>query len=170
MLIDFGELRLEKGLEIHFICMLLRYSRVICVSAQDHKHNAEEACRSIYHGFCKLGGRPNELVIDQDSVFVSSEQLGEVIETRVFKNFIKEQDLKLWVCNKHDPQSKGPIENVVGFVKKNLFSARKIHCIDDVWRSLPGWLERKNKRIHQSTYRVPSEVFNHNRPAFRYQV
>jgi hypothetical protein len=47
----------------------------------------------------------------------------------------------------------------VGFVKKNFFSARTITCIDDVWRSLPGWVERKNKRIHQATFRVPIEVF-----------
>ena len=73
MLIDFGELRIRKGLTIHFVCMLLRYSRMICVYAQDHKFNAEEACRAIYRGFCKLGGRPSELVIDQDSVFISSE-------------------------------------------------------------------------------------------------
>ena len=159
MLIDFGELRIKKGLAIHFICLLLRYSRMMCVFAQDHKYNSEEACRAIYNGFCKLGGRPSELVIDQDSVFVSSEYLGEIIEARVFKEFTKEQDLKLWVCNKGDPESKGPIENVVGFVKKNFFSARKIDCIDDVWRSLPGWVERKNKRIHQATFRVPEEVF-----------
>lgn len=63
MLIDFGELRIRPGLTVHFICMLLRYSRMICVYAQDHKFNAEEACRAIYRGFCKLGGRPSELVI-----------------------------------------------------------------------------------------------------------
>jgi transposase len=159
MLLDFGEMRIKKGLAVHFICMLLRYSRTICVFAQDHKYNSEEACRAIYHGFCKLGGRPSELVIDQDSVFVASEQYGEVIETAVFKGFTSEQGLRLWVCNKNDPESKGPIENVVGFVKKNFFSARKILCIEDVWRSLPGWVERKNRRIHQSTYRVPAEVF-----------
>jgi transposase len=159
MLIDFGELRIKQGLTVHFICMMLRYSRMICVFAQDHKYNAEEACRAIYHGFCKLGGRPRELAIDQDTVFISSEHLGEIIETRIFKDFIREQDLKLWVCNKNDPESKGPIENVVGYVKKNFFSARNILCIDDVWRSLPGWNERKNKRIHQATYRVPKEVF-----------
>ena len=159
MLIDFGELRIRKGLTIHFICMLLRYSRTICVFAQDHKYNAEAACRAIYHGFCKLGGRPEELVIDQDSVFVSSEYLGEVIETTVFKSFVNEQGLRLWVCNKNDPESKGPVENVVGLVKKNFFSARDVQDIDDVWRSLPGWVERKNKRIHQATYRVPKEVF-----------
>ena len=160
MLIDFGELRMKKGLAIHFICMLLRYSRVMCVYAQDHRYNSEEACRAIYHGFCKLGGRPAELVIDQDTVFIASENMGEITEARVFKSFINEQELKLWVCNKHDPESKGGVENLVGFVKKNFFSARKILCIDDVWRALPGWVERKNKRIHQTTFRVPGEVFS----------
>ena len=160
MLIDFGELRITKGLAIHFICMLLRYSRVFCVLAQDHKFNAEEACRAIYNGFCKLGGRPEQLVIDQDTVFVASEYIGEIVETRVFKSFVNEQELKLWVCNKNDPESKGPVENLVGFVKKNFFSARKITSIDDVWRSLPGWVERKNKRIHQATFCVPERVFD----------
>ena len=159
MLIDFGELRIKAGLTVHFICMLLRYSRMICVYAQDHKFSAEEACRSIYRGFCKLGGRPSELVIDQDSVFIASELYGEIVETHTFKAFTAEQGLKLWVCNKNDPESKGPIENVVGFVKKNFFGARTITCIDDVWQSLPGWVERKNKRIHQATFRVPLEVF-----------
>ena len=159
MLIDFGQISIRKGFTVHFICMLLRYSRMICVYAQDHKFNAEEACRAIYRGFYKLGGRPTELVIDQDSVFIASELYGEIVETHTFKAFTTEQGLKLWVCNKNDPESKGPVENVVGFVKKNFFSARKITCIDDVWRSLPGWVERKNKRIHQATFRVPLEVF-----------
>ena len=110
---------------------------------QDHKYNSEEACKAIYHSFCRLGGRPKELVIDQDAEFVASETYGEVIKTRTFEDFCTEQDLRLWVCNKADPESKGPIENSVGFVKKNFFSARKVTCIDDVWRSLPGWLERK---------------------------
>ena len=160
MLIDFGEVRLERNNAIHFICLLLRYSRILCVYAQDHKFNAVEACMAMYRCFMKLGGRPKELVIDQDAVFVTSETFGEVIKTRVFEDFCTEQELKLWVCNKGDPESKGPVENAVGFVKKNFFSARKITCIDDVWRSLPGWLERKNKRIHKTILRVPLEVFN----------
>ena len=160
MLIDFGEETLSKTTHIHFICLLLRYSRFLCVYAQDHKYNSEEACKAIYHSFCRLGGRPKELVIDQDAVFVSSEIYGEVIKTRTFEDFCTEQDLRLWVCNKADPESKGPIENSVGFVKKNFFSARKVTCIDDVWRSLPGWLERKNQRIHRSTLRVPKTVYD----------
>ena len=129
------------------------------MNSQDHKYDATEACQAIYKSFCRIGGRPSVLVIDQDAVFVSSETYGEVIKTRVFEDFCTEQELKLWVCNKADPESKGPIENSVGFVKKNFFSARKITCIDDVWRSLPGWLNRKNKRIHRATLHIPEAVF-----------
>ena len=85
MLIDFGEEPLSKTTHIHFICLLLRYSRFLCVYAQDHKYNSEEACKAIYHSFCRLGGRPKELVIDQDAVFVASETYGEVIKTRTFE-------------------------------------------------------------------------------------
>jgi hypothetical protein len=159
MLIDFGQQRVAGGVVIHFICLLLRYSRMLCVSAQDHGYSADEACRDIHRAFVKLGGRPKKLVIDQDAVFISSETYGEVVETRVFGDFLKEQGLTLFVCRKSDPESKGPIENSVGFVKKNFFGARKIGCIEDVWRSLPGWLERKSKRIHQSTYCVPRDVW-----------
>lgn len=159
MLIDFGEETLGKNQAIHFICLLLRYSRYLLVYAQDHKFNAVEACSSIYMAFCRLGGRVRQLVIDQDAVFVSSETYGEVIKTRVFEDFCTEQELGLFVCRKADPESKGPIENSVGFVKKNFFSARNITCIDDVWRSLPGWLQRKNQRIHQATFCIPVVVF-----------
>ena len=47
MLIDFGEVTLSKRSSIHFICLLLRYSRLLCVYAQDHKYNATEACQAI---------------------------------------------------------------------------------------------------------------------------
>ena len=87
--------------------------------------------------------RPPE-VIDQDAVFAFGETYDEVIRTRVFEDFYREQDIRPWVCNKADPESKGPIENSIGFMKKKFVSARKVTCIDDVWRSLPIWLDGKS--------------------------
>ena len=160
MLLDFGEMRFSGGKQVHFICLLLRYSRLFCVYAQDHRYNAEEACRDIYRAIRKFGGRPRQLVIDQDAVFIVSETYGEVVETRVFKDFCREQDVTLWVCNKADPESKGGVENLVGYVKKNYFSARQtIASVEDVWGTLPGWVERKGRRIHQATFCVPIDVF-----------
>jgi len=160
MLIDFGQQRCRKGLVVHFLCLLLRYSRLLGVYAQDHPFDGLEACRAIYRFFVKCTGRPTELVIDQDAVFITSETYGEVIETRTFADFTSEQDLRLWVCHKRDPESKGPIENSVGFVKKNFFSARTFSSIEEVQASLPGWLNRKNRRIHQATFAVPAVVFD----------
>ena len=160
MLLDFGEMHFDGGKQVHFICLLLRYSRLFCVYAQDHRYNAEEACRDIYRAIRKFGGRPGQFVIDQDAVFIVSETYGEVIETRVFKEFCTEQEIKLWVCNKADPESKGGVENLVGFVKKNYFSARKtIKSVEDVWETLPGWVERKGHRIHKATFCIPLQVF-----------
>ena len=159
MLLDFGQQWIGGGIVIHFLCMLLRYSRYLLVYAQDHVFSAEEACQALYRGFSRLGGRPMVLVIDQDSVFVTDETYGEIVRTRVFEDFCTEQELKLWVCRKADPESKGPIENAVGFVKKNFFSARDFSTLDEVLRSLPGWCDRKNRRIHQTTYCVPDVLF-----------
>ncbi len=159
MLIDFGQEKIKGGVVIHYLCMLLRYSRYLLVYAQDHVFNAEEACQSLYRGFSRLGGRPKVLVLDQDSVFITDETYGEIVKTRVFEDFCTEQELKLWVCHKADPESKGPIENSVGFVKKNFFSARDFSSLDEVLRSLPGWCSRKNRRIHQTTYCIPEIVF-----------
>ena len=109
MLIDFGEHTIDKNHSVFFICLLLRYSRYLCVLAQGHRFNSTEACQAMYRCFCRIGGRPKTLVIDQDAVFVASETYGEVIKTRVFEDFCTEQDLTLWVCNKADPESKGNI-------------------------------------------------------------
>lgn len=157
--VDFGQYVCGNGLTAHFICILLWHSRLLGVYAQDHKFNSEEACRALYRFSCKCGGRARTLVIDQDSVFVASEAYGEVVETETFKAFLEEQDMSLWVCAKADPESKGCVENSVGFVKKRFFSARSFADIDEVQRRLPAWVERANGRIHQGTYQVPREVF-----------
>lgn len=67
MLIDFGEQVLSQAKQIHFICLLLRYSRFLCVYAQDHKYNSVEACQAIYRCFCKLeaGQRSLSLIMMQ---------------------------------------------------------------------------------------------------------
>ena len=140
---------------MHFINILLWHSRHLTVYAQDHKFNSEEACRAIHRFTCKVGGRPKTLVIDQDSVFIAAEVYGEVFEAQTFKDFLREQEMTLWCCNKADPESKGCVENSVRYVKSSFFSARSFNSIDQVQRTLPAWTKRANRRIHQSTFKIP---------------
>jgi len=157
LIVDFGEQKIEDGITIHFMCMLLRFSKFLFVVVQDHKFNSAESCRGLYLCFKRIGGRVEVLVIDQDSVFIYEEKYGEIIETQTFSAFLKEQNLNLFVCRKGDPESKGGIEKSVQFVKQNYFSARKLHTLQEVRTGISSWLNRKNVRIERSTYHIPVE-------------
>ncbi|MCD8204591.1 MAG: DDE-type integrase/transposase/recombinase [Coprobacillus sp.] len=157
--IDFGEKDYSKTEKVFFMCLLLRYSRLMCVYIQDHRFTSEEACNAIYRCFQRIGGRPVELVIDQDSVFIAHEENGECKYTEAFGNFVNEQQLQLRVCNKADPETKGAIEAGVAYCKKSFFSARPYVPIQDFREQLSRWVERANNRIHGSTCRIPLYVF-----------
>ena len=167
LLIDFGEQKIAGGITIHFMCMLLRFSHFLFVVVQDHKFDAAASCRGIYRCFKRIGGRVEQLVIDQDKVFVYEEQYGEIIATQTFGAFLKEQELSLWVCRKADPESKGPIEKSVQFVKQNYFSARNLQTLSEVKTGIAGWLNRKNARILPNTLRIPAAELETERSALR---
>ncbi len=158
--LDYGVQRLNGGEYIHFICIRMRRSRLLFVRAQDHRFNAVETCRTLYIFFVFIEGRVKELVIDQDSCLVANEALGEIVETREFKAFLLEQDIRLRVLHKADPESKGSVENLVGFVKKNYFSGRLDQPAQKLIAGLPDWCKRKNTRhLSMATHRIPMEQF-----------
>lgn len=158
--LDYGVQALNGGEHVHFICIRMRRSRLLFVRAQDHRFNAIETCRTIYIFFVFIEGRTGELVIDQDSCMVASETLGEIIETREFKAFLMEQDIQLRVLHKSDPESKGSVENLVGFLKKNYFSSRLDQAAQKLIAGVPNWCKRKNTRhLNTATHRIPMEQF-----------
>lgn len=158
--LDYGVIKLNGGESIHFICIIMRRSRLMFVKGQDHRFNAIQTCQALHLFFLFIGGRIVELVIDQDSCMVYSEILGEIIETKDFKAFIDEQDIKLRVLHKADPQSKGSVENMVGFVKQNYFSSRLHLPAQKLISGLTGWYTRKNtRRLNEATHRVPMQHF-----------
>jgi hypothetical protein len=160
MQLDYGVQRLNGGEEFHFICLLLRRSRMLFVRGQDHRFNAGETCSALYAFFILLGGRPEMLVIDQDACLVYEEKYGEIINTRVFADFLTEQQLTQYVCRKADPETKGSIENTVKFVKTNYLSSRLDLSMKELTEGISLWCSRKNeKRIHRSTCRIPLEYF-----------
>lgn len=110
--LDYGEWELNDGSKLWFICIELSYSKFRFVQGQDHKFNGEETCRAIYAFFLVIGGRFLRLVIDQESCMVTSELYGEVVTTRMFTDFLEEQDIALFVCHKADPEAKGYVNQI----------------------------------------------------------
>ena len=126
---------------------------------QDHPFSTMEVILHLLDCFEYIGGRPEELVIDQDRLMVVSENSGQIIFTKQFRSFIEEQELRLWVCRKAEPQSKGKVENLIKFVKTSFFSARCFYQVSEIPAKLNLWLSRRaNGKICQATGRIPRVV------------
>ncbi len=157
MQVDFGEQRIEGGKKAYIYAAVLAASRARYVAVQDHPFRTVEVIRHMMDTFRYFGGRAKTLVIDQDRLMTVSENGGEIRHTTEFGHFVYEQDLRVWLCRKADPESKGKVENLVKFVKTSFFSARRFASVDEIHEPLATWLTRRaNGKIHQATSRIPA--------------
>ena len=158
--IDFGEYRTQRGLKLYIFAAVLSASRYKYCALQDRPFTTLDLIKHLLDCFDYLGGIPQELVIDQDKVMVVSENRGDIIYTKDFKQFIEEMDLKMYVCRKSDPESKGKIENVIKFIKRNFLKIRDFENIEESQERLFKWLHRRaNGKISLATRRIPKEMF-----------
>lgn len=162
--IDFGEYTMPGGLKLYIFAAVLSASRYKYCAYQDKPFTTLDLIFHLLNCFDYLGGIPLELVIDQDSIMVVSENRGDIVYTKEFSYFIQEMDLQMYVCRKADPETKGKVENTVGFVKSNHLSVRDFEIVEEAQGSLGPWLRRRaNGKISQATGRIPAEVIEEER-------
>lgn len=161
--IDWGEFKAKnidgKSIKLYFIVFVLSHSRYKYVEWLDRPFTVEDAIRCHENAFYYFGGVPEEIVYDQDHLITVSENAGDIILTTKFAAYKKERGFRLYICRKSDPESKGKIENVVKYVKRNFAKHRVFHNLE-VWNEkCLAWLERRgNKNIHNTTKKRPVEV------------
>ena len=97
---------------------------------------------------------------DQDRVMSVSENAGDLVLTDVFESYVRYAGFTVHLCRGYDPQSKGKIERVVGYVKNNYLSCRKYCGISELNSGLMTWLDRvANAKVHDTTRMIPNRVF-----------
>jgi transposase len=166
--VDFGEYRTRSRCKLYIFAAVLASSRYKYVRFQDHPFRTLEVIAHLLSCFDCLGGMPEELVIDQDSILVVAENHGDIIYAKEFSLFIEEMGLKMYVCRKADPESKGKIENVIKFVKYNFLASRDFEDVQEANKSLAKWLKRRaNGKLSQATKRIPAEMFEEERDHLR---
>ncbi len=156
MQLDFGEYTLKSGLKLYIFALVLSSSRYKYIAFQDTPFKTMDVIMHLLDAFDYFEGYAEQLVIDQDSLMVSKENYGEIIYTKSFDSFIKEMNIKMYVCRKADPESKGKIENLIKYVKYNFLSVRDFETLKEANESLGQWLYRRaNGKISQATKKVP---------------
>jgi hypothetical protein len=107
-----------------------------------------------------FGGRTTEIVYDQDRVLAVSENGGNILYTETFEAYKNYAGFSVRLCRGYDPQSKGKIEAVVKYVKRNFLKYRTFFGINELNSAGLAWLDRTaNGQKHETTKLIPAMVF-----------
>jgi transposase len=159
--VDFGCYNMRNSLgnrvKVFFFIMVFSRSRYKYVWFSDTHFTAALAISAHELAFTFFGGIPCEIVYDQDRVFISDENRGDIILVDEFKAYTRERSFSLRFCRKADPESKGKIENVVKYVKQNFLYNRPFEDIETLNAAALGWLGRTaNAMPHGVTQKPPA--------------
>jgi transposase len=158
--VDFGEYNMRTSLggriKVFFFALLLSRSRFKYTWFTDRPFTSELAIQAHEEAFKYLKGIPDQIVYDQDKVFIVNENHGDIILTEGFRAYTRDQSFELHFCRKADPQSKGKVENVVKYVKQNFLYNRTYHNLETLNDEAIAWLERTaNAMPHAFTRKEP---------------
>lgn len=158
--VDFGEYNMlianGKRKKVKFFIMVLSRSRMKYIWFLDMPFTAQTVSVAHEKAFAFFEGIPKTIVYDQDRTMIVDENIGEIILTSVFKQYIKSRNFKLHFCRKADPESKGKVENAVGYVKKNFLYNRTYFDLEALNIEAVAWLGRTaNFHAHNFTKKSP---------------
>lgn len=162
--VDMGEIKLEtpSGRFKKYYCfaMVLSNSRHKFAVWQEKPFTTESLVQAHIQAFKFYGGKPTEIVYDQDKILAVSENNGDIIYTDGFQNFLNEMKFNVFLCHGYDPESKGRVENVVKYVKHGFAKHRVVRDINTFNEDCISWLKRTgNAELHGTTKKIPAEVF-----------
>jgi len=162
--VDFGEynMRLASGSrkKVHFFAMVLSRSRMKYIWFSDKPFTAETVCLAHEKAFDFFEGIPKTVVYDQDRTMLVDENIGDLILTAAFKQYTRSRNFTLHFCRKSDPESKGKVENVIQYVKKNFLYNRPYSDIETLNNEALAWLGRTaNFLAHNYTKKSPDSEF-----------
>lgn len=135
-------------------------SKFFSTNSLDRPFTTQDTIRSHENAFHHFGGKAAEMVYDQDNLIAVSENAGDLLLTQDFQSYQHALGFDIYLCRGSDPETKGKIEWVVGYVKSNFAKNRIYDGLDDWNEKSRSWLERTgNHKVHGTTKKRPDSVF-----------
>jgi transposase len=159
---DFGEVsvRLTDGSRrvVHFAAYRLKYSRWMHVVLVPNER-IEALIRALLDGFLHAGaGVPLRVVFDNPKTVVVKHADGRPVWNATLGAAAIDYGFTIELCTPRQPQQKGTVENLVGFVKGSFFRARQFQDLTtDLPQQLVAWLVEVNTvRPCRATKAIPA--------------
>jgi len=170
---DFGQVdvRFLDGSvkRVHFFASRLKYSWTAGVTVVPDER-VESLLRALIGHYEYFGGVPLVSVFDRPkTVAIEWRKDGTVTKwNATFMSVVGELGVGVELCWPYQPQQKGAVENLVGWVKGSFFKPRRFVDDDDLRRQLEAWHREVNfERPSRATKEVPAERLKAERARLR---
>ncbi len=160
--VDWGELgtvevdgKLKK---LFCFSMILGYSRMRYVEFT-LSTDTSTLIQSHLNAFQYFGGFTQEILYDNMKQVVIKRALksSDSEWNSLFEDFFKHYGFIPRLCRPYRPQTKGKIENTIGYIKRDFFLGREFNSLENLNSQAIGWLKRVNSSIHGTTHQIPLE-------------
>jgi transposase len=146
---DFGEVSVRSTdgsrRTVHFAAYRLKYSRWMHVVLVPNER-VEALIRALLDSFLHAGaGVPLRVVFDNPKTVVVKHVDGRPVWNATLGAAAIDYGFTIELCTPRQPQQKGAVENLVGFVKRSFFRARQFQDLTtDLPQQLTAWLVEVN--------------------------
>ena len=163
LVIDWGA---EEGL--HVFCAVLAWSRWRFVRfSTDEK--AATTFEMLANCFEALGGVPKVVLADRMGCLKGGVVANIVVPTPAYVRFATFYGFRPDFCEGYDPESKGIVENLVGYAKSDLVVPQGLTAADvpAANEAARAWCTEVNAAVHSEICTVPAERLEAERPLLR---
>jgi transposase len=125
---------------------------------------ANDILAGLWRCITRLGGLPETLVIDREGAL----HAGDGRPTDAFASFCGQLRVGWHFCEPGDPQAKGIVERLQGYLETSFEPGRRFVNEHDFQDQLDGWFEqRANRRLHRTLRRRPIDLLAEERETLR---
>ena len=153
LVFDWGEIG-----PLFVFCAVMAWSRVRFVYFADNL-GAEATMTALARCFEYLGAVPKTALTDRMGCLKGDTVAGLVIPTPAYVRFATHYGFRPDFCEGADPESKGLVENLVGYVKSDLMIPEELSVADLAGANDKGlaWCDEVNAVVHSEICAVPAE-------------
>ena len=144
--------------QLFVFCAVLAWSRVRFVYFADNL-GAEATMTALARCFEYLGGVPKTALTDRMGCLKGDTVAGLVVPTPTYVRFATHYGFRPDFCEGADPESKGLVENLVGYVKADLMIPSELSVADLRGANELGlaWCDEVNAVVHSEICAIPAE-------------
>ncbi len=160
LVFDWGEIG-----PLFVFCAVLAWSRFRFVYFADNL-GAETTMAALALCMETIGGVPKTLLTDRMGCLKAGTVAGLVIPTPDYVRFVTHYRTRPDFCQGADPESKGIVEALVGYVKSDLMIAEDLSVADLKEANAKGvlWCKEVNAQMHSEIAAIPAERLLAERP------